>query len=51
LLSNMCLGFGGDLFIQAIGTPMRTNCASNLASSQISDQAKYGVSISQFHRL
>jgi hypothetical protein len=25
LLGNMYVGFGGDLFIQAIGTPMGTN--------------------------
>ncbi len=31
LLGNMYVGFGGDLFIQAIGTPMGTKCASNLA--------------------
>ncbi len=28
---------------------MRTSCASNPASSQMSDQAKYGVIICQFH--
>ncbi len=33
LLGNMYVGFGGDLFIQAIGTPMGTNCASTLPIS------------------
>ena len=32
LFGNMYVGFGGDLFIQAIGTPMGSYCASNLAN-------------------
>jgi len=37
LLGNMYVGFGGDLFIQAIGTPMGTNCASNLCQFLFGD--------------
>ena len=32
VLGNMYVGFGGNLFIQDIGTPMGTSCASNLAN-------------------
>ncbi len=37
--------------MEAIGTHMRTSCASHLASPHMSDQTKYGMIICQCHIL
>ena len=31
LVDNICVGFGGQLFLQTVGIPMGTNCAPLLA--------------------